>query len=349
MFRSNDFYYDDNNPPESLPGDGNGSGEQEDEDDDNGVDDLENSAWILRNSTKKLTCPHYRQLASARTTQMARSKFLVNQDTIDCCKSGGAETKMGVHDVEDLLAFGLNPYLEKSLVLYRRNDQESFGLDVGSDCRIASIQKDGAAKFNGQLQVGDKILAVNGKIVPSVGLLKREIAKAKSDMLALRVLRSTSPSAINLNQDTGEAKQTSSAFTQVDVVLYRPEGQKGFGMTLEGVDRDSKGCSVNGVKPGTAAAGHVRQGDILSSVNGESVENESFAEIVGKIQATKSDPLRLSLRRQELEATPVDEDIDADMNDIEENDEEVYSPHSACPYYMSKALSKHAELICKLA
>jgi PDZ domain len=258
LFKSNDYFYDDNKPPENLPGDGDGSGlpSQDNEDDDG--DNYESSNWILKNSTKKLTCPHYRQLTSARTAQMTRSKFLINQDTINCCKSGGSETKMGVHDVEDLLAFGMNPYLEESIVLYRRNSQESFGLDVGRDCRIAAIHKDSAAKFNGQLRPGDKILAVNGRRVPTVSLLQKEILKTSSDKLVLKILRSTSPSAMKyLSRPNHMVSSPGRTTKLVEVLLYRPDGQKGFGMTLEGVDSESTGCSVNTVKNGTAADGKV--------------------------------------------------------------------------------------------
>jgi Rad3-related DNA helicase len=73
------------------------------------------------------------------------------------------------------------------------------------------------------------------------------------------------------------------------------------------------------------------------------VEHLAFAEIVQRIQATKADPLRLSLRRQESLLTPAEDE--EDMLESDEIDEDVYSPHSACPYYIAKALSKHADLI----
>lgn len=275
---------------------------------------------------------------------MTRSKFLVNQEKVNCCESGGPDTKMGVHDVEDLLNFGVNPYLEKKIVLYRRNQQECFGIDVGDDCKIQTVHDSTAAQFDGQLRRGDKILAVNGVRVPTIGLLRKAISKTTSDTLLLRVLRSTNSDALNDARQTPRGMmQTDPVLTKVDVVLYRPEGQKGFGMTLEGNEGTGIGCSVNKVKPDTAASNSVKEGDIVSAVNGEQIEHLPLEAIVAKIQATKEDPLRLTLSRSQVSEAEVSEDVD--MSEADEGDEDAYSPHSACPYYISKALSKHADII----
>ena len=293
----------------------------------------------MKKSTKKVTCPHYRQLTTARTAQMARTNFIVTQDKIDCCGSGGDKTSLGVHDIEDLVKFGVDPYLQENVALYRPNGQGSFGIDVGNDGKISLVKKESAAESNGQIKKGDKIVAVNGRKVYTLKQITAAISSTIEDPLELTLLKKKASSRASMGNETSGKTGPSMLTEERNVTIHRAKQETGFGIVLEGHASVSQGCFVNELKLGGAASrgGQVKVGDSILRVNGASVEHLPFDRVVAHIKKTKRDPLRLRIRRQ-VESQEVIED----SNGQEEN---IYSTHSACPYYLSRALSKYAELI----
>jgi len=313
--------------------------EDDDGDDISGGGDQISSAWILRNSTKKLTCPHYRQLTTARTSQMLRANFMVTQDKIDCCKSGGEKTAMGVHDIEDLVSFGVDPYLKENVALYR-HDGASFGIDVGPNCKISNVKKFSAAESNGQVWKGDKILAVNGSPVHSLKQITDAISKTTKDPLELTLLKKKASAVGNGSTSQGIfgnqwASQVNSGVEERQITLHRLSNEMSFGMVLEGRDGEVSGCVVNKMHKGGPAqrSGQIRDGDYILAVNGVNVSKMTFDDVIDTIKATNAgDSLRLRIQRN----VGVDD---------EEEKEDVYSEHSACPYYLSRSLAKYAEII----
>jgi DEAD_2/PDZ domain len=166
--------YDDDNPPIHGRGDGDGRHTNEDED---------------SNKTIRLTCPHYRQLTSERTASMAQAKFAPTS----CCSSGGEKTKMGVADIEDLVAFGLNPYVDKGVAIYRPPASKSWGIKLakrqnGAGCFVQEMT--GPAADEGTIQPKDYILAMNGKDMQQASLdVMTEVAKRAKSPLELDVMR----------------------------------------------------------------------------------------------------------------------------------------------------------------
>ena len=154
-------FYDDDNPPTDLVSDGAaGNGDAENEDD------------------KRLTCPHYRQLTTPRTAALAQAELAPSQATVNCCSVGGEKTKLGVVDIEDLVKFGVNPYV-RSTAIYRNDESSekssSFGISLGSKlgkngCRIQQLEPDGPASTEGILEEGDRVLKVNGKSTADLAL-----------------------------------------------------------------------------------------------------------------------------------------------------------------------------------
>jgi hypothetical protein len=133
---------------------------------------------------QKPTCPHYQQLSTMRTARRTQSRFVVNTPKARCCSSGsnggggggcggGEQTKLGVHDIEDLLTFGKNPHREASIALYREevngNTGSSFGITFierrkrGGGFEVDSLNENGIAAKDGRLKRGDWIVAVNGR------------------------------------------------------------------------------------------------------------------------------------------------------------------------------------------
>jgi hypothetical protein len=86
-------------------------------DQDNGAEKETTDQTNASRRRQKPTCPHYQQLSTMRTARQTQSRFIVNTQKVSCCSSvsgggggggGGEQTKLGVHDIEDLLTFGKN-------------------------------------------------------------------------------------------------------------------------------------------------------------------------------------------------------------------------------------------------
>jgi len=165
-----DQAYDDDDPPDDLPGDGDGGG--------GGEESAENQFL-----SRKKTCPHYRQLTSGRIANLVNSTFVPN-NKVDCCSVGGKKSTYGAHDIEDLVSFGVDPYLQKNVAFYRENSSQPFGLELKVNegrrrgCYVKGAKK-GFPADNGTLKEDDKILRVNGSNVAHMN--SQEVAEMIRD------------------------------------------------------------------------------------------------------------------------------------------------------------------------
>lgn len=145
------------------------------------------------------TCPHYRQLTASHTVEKAHAAFIPKKDQVSCCSLGGEKTKLGTHDIEDLVAFGKQPEVMRGVALYRNPTAgtNSFGLSLGqgkfsgsssqrrNGTLIRDIAIDGAAAVEKSLAKGDMLLSCNGKNVHRKILseITSEIRKTKDPLL----------------------------------------------------------------------------------------------------------------------------------------------------------------------
>ncbi len=188
--------YNDNDPPAFMPGDGDGLGEGAEEpleDTPMGeVEGEEGQGYIGRSKT----CPHYRQLTASRIANLAHSTFVPNEK-VNCCSVGGKQSTYGAHDIEDLVSFGVDPYLQKDIALYRSEVTESFGLSLrGQGGRyggsvVREVKKDTPADICGSIKADDKIMRVNGQDVSqsNPATVVELIKSSSSDPLLLDVSR----------------------------------------------------------------------------------------------------------------------------------------------------------------
>jgi len=89
-------------------------------------------------------------------------------------------------------------------------------------------------------------------------------------------------------------------------------------------------CNIGKVKEGAAKVeGTLREGDRLTKFNGEDIRDLPLTEVASRFRNATQDPITLDVVR----------------GDVEETDDDDYSPHSACPYYLSQVLTKNAELV----
>jgi hypothetical protein len=123
------------------------------------------------------------------------------------------------------------------------------------------------------------------------------------------------------------------------IALYRtPPNTGSFGIFVA-QRKDGPGCQVEALRPGGVAEkdGRIMVGDWIQVLNGISTKSWTLEQIKQRILNSTKDPLILTVQR---EGAPTREDeLDLD------NNEEPYSDHSVCPYYLSRALLPSANLI----
>ena len=138
-------------------------------------------------------CPHYRQLTAVRTAELVQAELAPSQKLVNCCSSGGDKTPLGAMDIEDLVAFGMNPYMHRS-VIYRNDPSESLGVsfrktDTG-DCFVSQVHAGGLAAQEGNLKEGDVLRKVNGRDMQGLGIKQIiNILKSASSPVELEVIR----------------------------------------------------------------------------------------------------------------------------------------------------------------
>jgi hypothetical protein len=142
--------------------------------------------------SRSRTCPHYRQLTANRVANLAHSSFVPNSK-VDCCSIGGKKSKYGAHDIEDLVDFGKDPYVQNGVALYRGKGSDSYGLTMKGNrgCFVHSTKKDSPAEMSGELSNGDKILRVNGSDVTKEDAtnVAKKIKQSEGNVLMLDVSR----------------------------------------------------------------------------------------------------------------------------------------------------------------
>jgi hypothetical protein len=217
--RSNEhYYYDDDNPQpppardgtyqdewrgDSVPG---GEGDNDDTANHAGEGIASNGGENSRPRKAAPTCPHFRQLSSRRTATMVADRFVGDPTRTRCCSSGGEETNFGVHDLEDLIRFGKNPYYDSNIAIYRPEGTDKFGFvvtprtngmskELQKGCKVHEIILGGAAAIEARLKVGDWIVKVNGRDVRFSSMdkvLAALQATSKNEPLRLGVLHADS-------------------------------------------------------------------------------------------------------------------------------------------------------------
>ena len=276
------FRYNDDNPSPAVNTDGTPRGGDErgenstyhqqqiaaanDNDDDNNDANQKNSRG------PPMTCPHYRQLSSERTAEMIVKQFIGNKNLPSssssssscggggginssggCCGNdagvgGGEESAFGVHDLEDLVRFGKNPYREDNIAIYRNGTDGKFGFTIGyknkrkkssGGCHILSLKDGGSATYEGRLQVGDTLLRVNGKDVRCMAqekifdVLKSTPSNLPARLCVLRVNSDTTPedevfddsnnsltALMQSNNDNGDGEQPEETYSNHSVCPY---------------------------------------------------------------------------------------------------------------------------------
>ncbi|GMI02980.1 hypothetical protein TrVE_jg9717 [Triparma verrucosa] len=176
--------YDDENPPTFLPSDNTvtANGPSSNQDDNNNQQQQrqqqqDNQQQDQQDKASSCTCQHYRCLTASRVAMTASQQFRPTKNVRTSCSMGGGETRLGTHDIEDLVKFGKNVDNKNDIALYRKPGEKSFALslqeveEIEEDgeqrklVKVGTIAPDGPASRSA-LSEGDTVLQVNGSGPP---------------------------------------------------------------------------------------------------------------------------------------------------------------------------------------
>eukprot|EP00536_Pseudo-nitzschia_multiseries_P011847 jgi/Psemu1/260170/estExt_Genewise1Plus.C_4270011 len=148
-----------------------------------------------------------------------------------------------------------------------------------------------------------------------------------------------------------------------NIAVYRGESGK-FGFLINNntnseTGEETRGCHVVSLVEGGAAEFEARlqNMDRILRVNGKDVRTWNKARVVELLRQTPNDqPARLDVLRadsdtpelldpmQDFDPTGTNGGNRQQLDGNSETDEGIYSDHSICPYYLSRALQRHAEI-----
>jgi serine protease Do len=172
-----------------------------------------------------------------------------------------------------------------------REGYEDFGLKSRTGAIVGSVLSGGAAQKGG-VEPGDVITEYNGRPVPNRDdLVKMVIATKPGTSVPLKIIRNKQERTLHVTVDQLDldAEQQTQRSTRGGDSSPAPETQQGggFGLTLGSVTPQiarrlqlpsgQTGALVTDVDPDGPAAGLLRAGDIVLSVNRKTVSNATDA------------------------------------------------------------------------
>ena len=187
-----------------------------------------------------------------------------------------------------------------TVIAMPREGYEDFGLKSRTGAIVGSVLSGGAAQKGG-VEPGDVITEFNGRPVPNRDdLVKMVIATKPGTSVPVKVLRNKQERTLHVTVDQLdlEAEQQTQRSTRNDNSNQAPETQQGggFGLTLGNVSPQiarqlqlpsgQTGALITDVDPDGPAAGLLRKGDIVLSVNRKPVSNAT--EAARELQAVAS-------------------------------------------------------------
>lgn len=171
---------------------------------------------------------------------------------------------------------------------------ESFGMENPSGALIADLDPSGPAAKGG-LEAGDVILSVNGEAVRQSNILPRLVGRVSpGDVATLEVLRAGEQLTLDIELGSWPDSQVPAEATE--------QAPPRLGITVEPLDTEQKealniegGVSIIEVMPdSTAARSGLRPGDILVSINNQTIESPAtLRQITDELPSDRAIPVRL--------------------------------------------------------
>eukprot|EP00049_Salpingoeca_infusionum_P019088 m.360136 g.360136 ORF g.360136 m.360136 type:complete len:1113 (+) comp18903_c0_seq1:282-3620(+) len=238
---------------------------------------------------------------------------VTHEEAVRMLSSQGETIRMSIARVFVQPAPSLPEGEEVFEVTLTKAPEESFGFSIagGTDLPVADndtgmyithIVKDGVADHNGQLEVGDRILEINGE----------DMSNCVHDAAA---------HAIRMNPTAAHIIVSRLVSQEELIEIEFPRGEEGLGFSIaggiDGEDDLDDGIYIMEVIEGGAASkdGRLQRLDKLLEINGEPVEGITHDQAVGLLQKD-SDKVRLLVSRL-VDAPFGDETLQGQVMDIE--------------------------------
>ena len=187
--------YNDDDPPTNLEMDTTEAPQQQQGDGNEHDEQERDGDWIDPNSRNKPSCPHYRQLTTTRTAQKTFAQMVPQQAQVSCCTQGGKATRFGSHDIEDLVAFGMDPFVKRGVAVYRSESQPFFGMGIKKNTQtkfvqVGSFHEGGAVQREGTIKLNDSIIRINGRDTADMETIDQvfQVMQSTDDPLLLDVV-----------------------------------------------------------------------------------------------------------------------------------------------------------------
>ncbi len=187
-----------------------------------------------------------------------------------------------------------------SVTAVPREGYEDFGLKSRMGAIVASVSQGGAAQKAG-MEPGDVVVQFNGRPVPNRDeLVSMVVATKPGTSVPIKVMRNHQEKTLNVTVEELdlEAEQSNGRPRSTQNNQDQPEehGASGFGLTLENVTpamarrlsvpSGQRGAVITDVDPDGPAAGALRPGDVILSVNRKQVASaQEAAEELKKVQS----------------------------------------------------------------
>jgi hypothetical protein len=163
--------------------------------------------------TTSCTCPHYRALTTKRLANMAYRSLRPARAVTAGCSFGGAKTRLGTHDIEDLVVFGRNTEMKNDLALYRKPEEKSMGMAFYDGTTIENLTADGPAARAG-LNVGDQLVRAGGCFdVQGTGDVAEQIERLSLGEPLIVSAKHPPSNDVNPNNDEGEEEEEEDKLT----------------------------------------------------------------------------------------------------------------------------------------
>ncbi|KAL6466799.1 hypothetical protein MHYP_G00246030 [Metynnis hypsauchen] len=224
------------------------------------------------------------EVARFRATPPYSYEFQVGN--VDASPFPASDIHDSVEGIVDIRTVTLQKGISDSLGLHL---SAVGGLKEEAGLYVSAIDPDSAAAYSGLLEVGDRIVSINGTLIKELSHTEvNTLLRKTSGAITLEVIPCCDPSQSAWGQSSPGAPEnytTQNHLSSQYKTISLERGSAGLGFSIVGGSHSSHGylpIYIKNIFPKGAAVedGRLRSGDRLVAVNGRSLEGISHSETV---------------------------------------------------------------------
>nr|CAH8861414.1 unnamed protein product [Trichobilharzia regenti] len=250
--------------------------------------DYEKTLELLQQSRKSVRLTIGRQITDKLINSTLDPTRTTDESIINTYKSSGGDNRDNDAKKNELKQAKLSivPGIPATVTLFKNGGGLGFSIVGGSDTVLGNIliheiHTNGAAAYDGRLQVGDRLLAANGiDLREATQKDATKIIRAAGDCIQLLVYRDPEPQYLNQG-----------VFECHNVTLRRDMPGQSFGLSLIGRPHYSTGTAIGGITENSPAARSnlLEVGDIILEINGWDMRLAKSDEVVNLLKNAQSE------------------------------------------------------------